>query len=280
MQTRTPRRVPRRTSRRPLAAALAALTVCGAIAAMSQTSVASPQQATISVLPGIVQPGKKTANADKALAAVVATFSPAKKGRAVELQRRDGSKWVKVATGVQDKTGKVEFAAPAGTTTSPITYRAVAAKGSGLGTVASKSVATSQWGAATFTDQFTGTALTSNWVQRMQFYQPESMRNCSKGRPCSDPRGRWHAPALGDRATPRCRRARARRTRPTARSSATSTTASTATSRRRTTSTSSTASWRPASSSSRAAASTRPSGCSRRARRTSPTPSRAAPRST
>ena len=51
----------------------------------SQTSEAAAQQeATISVLPGIVQPGRKTANADKALAAVVATFVPAKKGRAVD----------------------------------------------------------------------------------------------------------------------------------------------------------------------------------------------------
>ncbi len=92
------------------------------------------QEATISILPGIVQPGRRTANADRALAAVVATFLPAKKGRAVELQRQDGSKWVTVATGVQDRKGKVEFAAPAGTATRPITYRAVAPKGSGLGT--------------------------------------------------------------------------------------------------------------------------------------------------
>ena len=61
-----------------------------------------------------MQPGKKIANADKALAAVVATFAPAKKGRAVVLQKKAGSKWVKVATGVQDRAGKVEFAAPAG----------------------------------------------------------------------------------------------------------------------------------------------------------------------
>ena len=78
-----------------------------------------------------MQPGKKIANADKALAAVVATFAPAKKGRAVVLQKKAGSKWVDVATGVQDRAGKVEFAAPAGTATSPITYRAVAPKGSG-----------------------------------------------------------------------------------------------------------------------------------------------------
>jgi len=181
--TRTPRRVTTRAFRRPLAAALVALVASSAVATLGQTSEAAPQQATITVLPGIVQPGKKIANADKALAAVVATFAPAKKGRAVVLQKKAGSKWVDVATGVQDRAGKVEFAAPAGSATSPVTYRAVAPKGSGLGSVASRAVATSQWGPATFTDQFAGTAPSTNWVHRMQFYQPESMRNCSKGDP-------------------------------------------------------------------------------------------------
>jgi len=90
---------------------------------------------------------------------------------------------VDVAAGVQDRSGKVEFAAPTGTATSPITYRAVAEKSSGLGSVASREVATSLWGPATFTDQFPGTTMSTNWVHRMQFYQPESMRNCSKGDP-------------------------------------------------------------------------------------------------
>ena len=183
MPTRTPRRVTTRALRRPLAAALVALVASSAVATLGQTSEAAPQQATITVLPGIVQPGKKIANADKALAAVVATFAPAKKGRAVVLQKKAGSKWVDVATGVQDRAGKVEFAAPAGSATSPVTYRAVAPKGSGLGSVASRAVATSQWGPATFTDQFPGTAPSANWVHRMQFYQPSSMRNCSKGDP-------------------------------------------------------------------------------------------------
>ena len=183
MLTRTPRRVP---IRRPIvAAALVALAASAGVAAIGQTSEAAPQQATITVLPGIVQPGKKVANADKALSAVIATFSPAKKGRTVELQKKVGSKWVKVATGIQDRHGKVEFAAPSGSAANPITYRAVAAKSSSLRTVASRAVATSQWGPATFTDQFAGTALSSNWVHRGQFYQPDSMRNCSKGSPAA-----------------------------------------------------------------------------------------------
>jgi beta-glucanase (GH16 family) len=152
-------------------------------ASLVQTSAASTQQATITVLPGIVQPGRHTADADKALSAVIATFAPARKGREAVLQKKVGTKWVDVATGVQDGAGKVEFAARGGTATNPISYRAIAVKSSGLAPIASRAVATSQWGPATFTDQFDGTVLSSNWVHRMQFYQPESMRNCSKGDP-------------------------------------------------------------------------------------------------
>jgi beta-glucanase (GH16 family) len=184
--TRTHRRVSmRRSLRRPLAAALVVLAGGAGVTALGPSSEAAPQQATIVVLPGIVQPGRTVASADKALSAVIATFSPAKRGREVVLEKKKGSTWVEVAKGVQDRSGKVEFAAPSGTAAHPITYRAVAAKSSGLGSVASRAAATSQWGPATFTDQFAGTALSANWVHRMGFYQPDSMRNCSKGSPAA-----------------------------------------------------------------------------------------------
>jgi beta-glucanase (GH16 family) len=173
------------SSRRTLAAALAALTVSAAVAATIQTSEAATQSATITVLPGIVQPGRSVANPDDALAAVVATFKPAKKGREVVLQRKAGSKWVAVTHGVQDRSGKVEFAARATLGGKPVTYRAVAEKSSGLKQISSRAVGTTAWGPATFTDQFLGTALSGNWGHRMQFYQPESMRNCSKGDPAA-----------------------------------------------------------------------------------------------
>jgi beta-glucanase (GH16 family) len=169
--------------RTAVAATLLALAASVSVASLGQTSTAAPQQGTIVVLPGIVQPGKKTANADKALSAVIATFTPAKRGRGVELQQRVGSKWTTVATGEQDRLGRVEFAAPTGTATKPITYRAVAEKSAGLAKTVSSAAATSQWGPATFTDQFAGRSLSSNWVHRMQFYQPASLRNCSKGDP-------------------------------------------------------------------------------------------------
>ena len=136
------------------------------------------------MLPGIVQPGKKIANADKALAAVVATFTPAKKGRAVVLQKKAGSKWVNVATGVQDsgRQGRVRRARRLRDEPGHLPRR----RAEGLracGTVASRAVATSQWGPATFTDQFPGTALSANWVHRMQFYQPAVDAQLLQGRP-------------------------------------------------------------------------------------------------
>ncbi len=69
-----------------------------------------------------------------------ATFKPARKGRAVELQSKSGSKWVKVATGKQDSNGKVSFTIAAGKT-GKFTYRAVtkAAKGAKAKAKATKS---------------------------------------------------------------------------------------------------------------------------------------------
>jgi len=164
---------------------LAALTASAAFAAVIPTSEAASQRVTLTVLPGIVQPGKKVASADHALAAVIATVKPAKKGRVVVLERRAGKKWVKVARGEQDSNGKVEFAAPTGSPGAPITYRAVATKDKSLSAVSSRPVASQPWGSATFTDEFSGTALSSNWVHRVQDYQPTSMRNCAKGSPAA-----------------------------------------------------------------------------------------------
>ncbi len=186
MPTLSPRsgtRASLRRLRRPLGSALAVLVAGTALASVETTSEAATQQATITVLPGIVQPGKAVANADSALAAVVATFTPAKKGRLVQLQKRVGSRWVKVATGRQNARGRVEFAAPAGTAAKPITYRAVAPKSDRMRTVASAAAATSQWGPATFSDEFNGTTLSDDWIQRGGWYQPESMRRCSMGSP-------------------------------------------------------------------------------------------------
>ncbi len=171
------------SSRRLVAACLAVLTSSLAFATLTPSSGAVSGQVTLTVLPGIVQPGKGVASPDKALAAVVATVRPPRKGHAVVLERRVGKKWVKVATGAQDRKGKVEFAAPVGAPGHPITYRAVTTKGRAAGVLASSAVASQSWGPASFTDEFSGTALSANWVHRGGDYQPTSMRNCAKGSP-------------------------------------------------------------------------------------------------
>ncbi len=177
---------PRRRFRRSLGATLAVLTASAAFASVGGTaSQAASQQATIVVLPGIVQPGRYESSPDKALSAVIATFTPAKKGRVVYLQKKVGRKWVKVATGRQNAKGRVQFRAPAGTPSKPITYRAIAPKSASLRTVASAAAATSRWGQATFTDEFNGTSLSDDWIQRGQAYEPQSMRACSKGSPAA-----------------------------------------------------------------------------------------------
>ena len=66
-------------------------------------------------------------------------------------------------------------------------------------------MATARGAPATFTDQFTGTALSSNWVHRMQFYQPESMRNCSKGDPAATRVSGGTLKLIGDPRPRRCR---------------------------------------------------------------------------
>jgi beta-glucanase (GH16 family) len=190
VQTLTPPSVPasargaaRRRFRRPVAAALLALAASAAFASFGQSAEAARQTATIQVLPGIVQPGASIASPDSAKAVVIATFTPATKGRLVHLQKKVGSQWVKVASGRQNSRGRVQFRVSAGTSTSPITYRALAPRSTTLRTVASASAATSQWGTATFTDQFNGTTLSDDWIQRGQYYEPASMRACSKGDP-------------------------------------------------------------------------------------------------
>jgi beta-glucanase (GH16 family) len=163
---------------------LAVLAASTAFATMGPaTSEAAKQQASIVILPGIVQPGRTPADADQARAAVIATFSPAQRGREVVLQKKVGTRWVKVAVGKQNRKGRVEFAAAAGTAAKPITYRAVAPRSGTLRAVASAAAVTSKWGRATFTDQFNGTAVSDDWIHRGQYYQPESMRACSMGSP-------------------------------------------------------------------------------------------------
>jgi RHS repeat-associated protein len=71
-----------------------------------------------------------------------ATFKPARKGRAVVLERKKGSGWVQVATGKQASDGSVSLIVPTGTTGS-FTYRATtkAAVGAAARSTGSKTLA-------------------------------------------------------------------------------------------------------------------------------------------
>jgi len=114
---------------------------------------------------------------------VVATFTEGQQGRQVYLQRQSGSAWETVATAVQDKAGKAEFAAASGVNT----YRAVAAAYGAGGTV-KDAVATAalpvdqQWHTL-IADDFNGSSLDSKlWSNRLPgiYLDP---RKCSAATP-------------------------------------------------------------------------------------------------
>lgn len=69
------------------------------------------QSGTLSVLPGVVGQGA-TPGAPTDATQAVATFSPARIGRSVTLQRLQGKKWTTVARGKQDGSGSVGFTLP------------------------------------------------------------------------------------------------------------------------------------------------------------------------
>ena len=90
-------------------------------------TVGAGQSGRLSVLPGVVQQGAGVAAPVNATQAV-ATFSPARLGRTVTLQRLQGKDWAAVARGKQDGSGSVGFTLP----DTHGTYRAVAASMSGV----------------------------------------------------------------------------------------------------------------------------------------------------
>ncbi len=151
--------------------------------ATSSVRKAAKQRISVETLPQIVQQGKKTANADSAKGAVVATIKPVKVGRKVVLQQLSGSSWKTAGTAKQDRAGRAEFAAQVSTGGLPVTYRVQAAKFKGLASLTSDEVDTSEWLVPTYTDEFSGSSLTSSWNMRGQDYEAKSKRKCSKGDP-------------------------------------------------------------------------------------------------
>ena len=141
------------------------------------------QRATLQMHPQIAQPGTAIAAAASARSAMTATFRPRKKGRPVVLQRKQGSRWVKVARARQPRSGRVEFRAPYSRNGQRVTYRVAAARFDGLRPVATRGVSTGVVGDADFVDEFRGSALDSEvWSHRSQHYDARN-RQCSKGDP-------------------------------------------------------------------------------------------------
>ncbi|QIK74579.1 glycoside hydrolase family 16 protein [Nocardioides piscis] len=138
------------------------------------------QQVRLQVLPQVVQQGPRVADPDTARAALTATVEPVRVGRRIRLQVQVGTAWTSVAIERQDARGRVEFAAPAARRGQPLTYRVKAAKIGGLAAVESGTVSTSRWTTPTWTDEFSGTALSPDWSFRGLDYEEDSLRRCSK----------------------------------------------------------------------------------------------------
>ena len=140
-------------------------------------------KAKLVALPQIVQQGKKPASANSAKAALTAKIKPAKAGRPVALQVQKGKKWKTVSKTKLTKKGLAEFGAPISKGGKALNYRVTAGAFKGAKAVTSKSVSTERWLTPSFSDDFTGSALSPSWNHRGVAYEPDSLRECSKGDP-------------------------------------------------------------------------------------------------
>jgi beta-glucanase (GH16 family) len=140
-------------------------------------------KATLVAMPQIVQQGSKPASAGSAKAALTAKIKPAKAGRPVALQVKKGSKWKTVSKTKLTNKGLAEFGAPISKSGKALNYRVTSAAFKGAKAVTSKSVSTQRWMTASFTDDFSGSALSASWNHRGPNYEPASLRECSHGDP-------------------------------------------------------------------------------------------------
>ncbi len=147
----------------------------------ASTRAKATQSVRLGALPQIVQPGGRAARADAAKAAFTATFTPITAGRPVELQVKRSSSWQTVATVHQDRRGRAQVAAKASKDGEGLKYRVVAAAFGDLPRLVSRSVTTDRWLTPTFSDEFSGTTLSKDWMHRGRTYEPQSSRACSRG---------------------------------------------------------------------------------------------------
>jgi beta-glucanase (GH16 family) len=187
------------SGRRALAGSLLALLMPASMVLVTQTSSSSAgtndststsvserrakTRVNLEAMPQIVAQGKRPASANSAKAGFTATVKPAKTGRPVLLQVQKGSGWKTVKKTKLDNKGRAEFAAPISKSGQALTYRATTLPFKGSAAGESKSVSTSRWMSATWTDEFSGNTLDPVWNYRGNTYEPQSLRACSKGDP-------------------------------------------------------------------------------------------------
>ncbi|QBX55319.1 glycosyl hydrolase family protein [Nocardioides seonyuensis] len=152
-------------------------------AASASLRTTATQWVHLQALPQIVQQGARVASPDAAKAAITATIRPVEAGRKVRLEVERDSHWESVATVRQNAKGRAQFAAPATSSGRPLTYRVRAAAFEGLEAITSDTVSTARWLSPTWTDEFTGSALSPTWHHRGQHFDVKSLRRCSRGDP-------------------------------------------------------------------------------------------------
>ena len=129
----------------------------------SQAAMSGPsavrQQGTTRVLPPVAQQGRGVASAGRAKVTGTVTFSPARRGRVVVIQRRMRTgAWARYAVKRQNSHGVVAFRGAATQSGRPLVYRGVARRHGALPAVSATSMSTDVW-RLRFSDQFPGTAL-------------------------------------------------------------------------------------------------------------------------
>lgn len=185
------------TDRRALAGSLVALLMPASLLMVSATTSADAAEAPLNTtdarqakaksraklvaMPQIVQQGKRAASANSAKAALTATIKPRKVGRPVALQVKKGSAWRTVGKTKLTSRGLAEFGAPISKRGKALTYRVSSPAFKGASAVTSKPKSTQRWLTSSFTDEFSGSTLGSAWNHRGGGYEPQSLRECSRG---------------------------------------------------------------------------------------------------
>ena len=150
----------------------------GVVAAPMVTAARVKQRAKLLMHPQIAQPGSNPGAPTRAKSAMTAQFKPAKKGRTVKLQRKQGKRWVTIKKAKQNGQGRVDFVAPYKRKRKIQTYRVLAVRYDGLSAKASRGAATNKWGGPDLSDVFSGSSLPANWKHRQTDYTGK--RQCAK----------------------------------------------------------------------------------------------------